>query len=168
MQTIAEPPLVRVLPADRAVLPDQALQIMEVAFDAMILIDARLRIAAWNSVAEETFGWRADEAIGREIVELVPERLRGTYRLGLPAVMIPASDLPPLRNRFETVAVRSDATRDDIARALYDDRSVVKQLAMRRTMRQPTCRQRPRPSPTPTRRDPLCGMASDAEFDGAS
>jgi hypothetical protein len=32
------------------------------------------------------------------------------------------------------VVARSDATREDIATALYDDRSVVKQLAMRRTM----------------------------------
>jgi truncated hemoglobin YjbI len=35
---------------------------------------------------------------------------------------------------YLSVAARSDATRDDIARALYTDRSVVKQLAMRRTM----------------------------------
>jgi hypothetical protein len=35
---------------------------------------------------------------------------------------------------YLSVAVRTDATRDDIGRALYTDRSVVKQLAMRRTM----------------------------------
>jgi hypothetical protein len=35
---------------------------------------------------------------------------------------------------YLSVVARSDATREDIARALYTDRSVVKQLAMRRTM----------------------------------
>jgi len=35
---------------------------------------------------------------------------------------------------FLSVAARSDATREDIGRALYNDRSVVKQLAMRRTL----------------------------------
>ena len=35
---------------------------------------------------------------------------------------------------YLSVAARSDATREDIAAALYTDRSVVKQLAMRRTL----------------------------------
>ena len=35
---------------------------------------------------------------------------------------------------YLSVAARSDATREEIARSLYADRSVVKQLAMRRTM----------------------------------
>ena len=35
---------------------------------------------------------------------------------------------------YLSLAARSDASREDVARALYDDRSVVKQLAMRRTL----------------------------------
>jgi PAS domain S-box-containing protein len=90
------------------VVSEQAWKIMEAALDAIVLVDAELRIVAWNDAAEATFGLSKDEALGREIVDLVPERLRGTYRLGLPAAMTPDSDIPALRTRFETVAVRSD------------------------------------------------------------
>jgi PAS domain S-box-containing protein len=87
---------------------EQAWKIMETALDATVLVDAELRIVAWNSTAEATFGWSREEALGREIVDLVPERLRGTYRLGLPAAMNPDSAIPALRTRFVTVAIRSD------------------------------------------------------------
>jgi PAS domain S-box-containing protein len=87
---------------------EQARKIMETALDATVLVDAELRIVAWNSAAEATFGWSREEALGREIVDLVPDRLRGTYRLGLPAAMNPDSAIPALRTRFETVAIRSD------------------------------------------------------------
>jgi hypothetical protein len=46
-------------------------------------------------------------------------------------VCLHATEAPSV---YLSVAARSDATRADIARALYDDRSVVKQLAMRRTL----------------------------------
>jgi PAS domain S-box-containing protein len=87
---------------------EQAWKIMEAALDAIVLVDAELRIVAWNGAAEATFGLSRDEALGREIVDLVPERLHGTYRLGLPAAMNPNSEIPALRTRFETVAIRSD------------------------------------------------------------
>jgi two-component system, sensor histidine kinase and response regulator len=113
MQTIPAPTLVNdevveAVPAPDPV-SDQARLIMEASHDAMLMIDQRLRIIAWNHAAEATFGWTAEEALGRDAVELmVPERLRGTYRIGLPAAMAPTADLPALRNLFETVAVGSD------------------------------------------------------------
>jgi PAS domain S-box-containing protein len=104
MQAIAE------LPPEPAAsgLSEQAWKIMDAALDAMVLVDAELRIVAWNAGAEATFGWSRAEALGRDAVDLVPERLRGTYRLGLPAAMDPDSEIPALNNRFETVAIRSD------------------------------------------------------------
>lgn len=113
MRTIPAPTLVpdEVVEAVPAADPvsDQARLIMEASHDAMLMIDQRLRIIAWNHAAEATFGWTAKEALGRDAVELmVPERLRGTYRIGLPAAMAPTADLPTLRNLFETVAVGSD------------------------------------------------------------
>ena len=108
MQTTAESPPWPASMADEAVLPDQARQIMDATLDAIVLVDAGLRIVAWNAAAEATFGWSAAEALGREVVELVPERLRGTYRLGLPAAMDPTTSLPILQDRIETVGIRSD------------------------------------------------------------
>jgi PAS domain S-box-containing protein len=108
MQTTAEPPSGHALRAAPAGLPEQAMQIMDAALDAIVLVDPRLRIVAWNAAAETTFGWSAAEAIGREVVDLVPERLRGSYRLGLPAALEQETNLPLLREQIETVAIRSN------------------------------------------------------------
>ena len=107
MQTTAEPsasPAGTVTP----LVPEQARQIMEAALDAIVLVDTRLQIVAWNAAAEAIFGWSTSEAIGREVVELVPERLRGTYRMGLPQAMDPANAVALSQDRIETVAIRSD------------------------------------------------------------
>jgi PAS domain S-box-containing protein len=116
MQSTADPPsfparqhALSAVPAQAmSTVPEQALQIMDAALDAMVLVDGDLRIAFWNATAEMIFGWSPAEALGREVVELVPERLRGTYRLGLPAAMDPNSTPPVLGTRLETVAIRSD------------------------------------------------------------
>jgi len=51
--------------------------IIESAQDAFIAVDLNGRITDWNAAAERMFGWRADEAVGRPLVELVvPERFR--------------------------------------------------------------------------------------------
>jgi PAS domain S-box-containing protein len=108
MQAIVEPPVEPAAFDHASALPEQARKIMDASLDAMVLIDAELRIVAWNARAEATFGFSRAEAIGREAVDLVPERLRGTYRLVLPAAMDPDSEIPAINNRFETVAIRSD------------------------------------------------------------
>ena len=107
MQTTVDPPS---LPAGMAepVVAEQAWQIMSAALDAIVLVDTRFRIVAWNAAAEATFGWSAAEAIGRDVVDLVPERLRGTYRMGLPGAMDPTNPLRLSEDRIETVAIRSD------------------------------------------------------------
>jgi PAS domain S-box-containing protein len=92
----------------RAELTEEARLIMDVSHDAILLVDPRLRIVAWNAAAEATFGWTEAQILGREVVDLVPERLRGTYRMGLPAAMAPNSELPALNQPMETIAIRSD------------------------------------------------------------
>jgi PAS domain S-box-containing protein len=58
--------------------------ILDGALDAVITIDAEGNIRYWNPQAERTFGWTRDEALGRELAELViPEAHRGTHREGL-------------------------------------------------------------------------------------
>ena len=108
MQTTAELPSVTAGTGAPPEVPEQVRQVMDAALDAIILVDGGLRIVAWNSAAEATFGWSAVEAIGLEIVDLVPSRLRGAYRLGLPALLEPSAETPDPRTRFETVALRAD------------------------------------------------------------
>jgi PAS domain S-box-containing protein len=57
---------------------------LEAALDAVVTMDHRGRVLGWNHAAETTFGYRADEAIGRDMADLiVPEPLRAAHRKGL-------------------------------------------------------------------------------------
>ncbi|MGN7613828.1 diguanylate cyclase domain-containing protein [Magnetococcales bacterium HHB-1] len=56
----------------------------EAAQDAMIEADREGRITFWNPAAEKLFGWRREEAIGRNVVETVmPKRFQMPARNGL-------------------------------------------------------------------------------------
>src|SRR6266536_1719065 len=57
---------------------------LEAALDAVVTIDHHGRITGWNHAAETTFGYRADEAIGRDLADLIaPHALRAAHRRGL-------------------------------------------------------------------------------------
>jgi PAS domain S-box-containing protein len=54
------------------------------ALDAVITADADGRIVGWNPRAEEVFGWRAEEVLGRPVDRIVlPARYRRAHRAGL-------------------------------------------------------------------------------------
>jgi two-component system sensor histidine kinase/response regulator len=58
--------------------------IIESALDAVVSMDLDGRISGWNSQAERTFGWTAEEAIGRRVSEtIIPPRLRDAHEEGL-------------------------------------------------------------------------------------
>src|SRR5215207_10862821 len=46
--------------------------LLENIHDAVTATDERYIITAWNKGAEQMFGWRADEALGRSVYELIP------------------------------------------------------------------------------------------------
>jgi PAS domain S-box-containing protein len=57
---------------------------LESALDAVVTMDHAGCVLDWNHAAEATFGYRAHEAIGREMAELiVPPSLRSAHRQGL-------------------------------------------------------------------------------------
>ena len=57
---------------------------LEAALDAVVTMDQRGRVVGWNHAAETTFGYRADEAVGRDMADLIiPLRLRPDHRRGL-------------------------------------------------------------------------------------
>ena len=52
------------------------------ALDAVVTMDHRGRVIDWNHAAETTFGYRADEAVGQDMAELiVPPPPRRTERV---------------------------------------------------------------------------------------
>src|SRR5918998_3503968 len=46
--------------------------LLENIHDAVIATDEHLLVTAWNKGAEQMYGWRADEALGRNVWEAVP------------------------------------------------------------------------------------------------
>jgi PAS domain S-box-containing protein len=69
--------------SDAAVI-DALTPVLETALDAVVVMRRDGSVAAWNKVAERTFGWSAAEAIGRPMAELIiPERYKEPHGSGL-------------------------------------------------------------------------------------
>jgi PAS domain S-box-containing protein len=49
--------------------------LFDIPGQAVIATDATGRILLWNAAAEELYGWRAEEVLGRSIVEVTPTSL---------------------------------------------------------------------------------------------
>ena len=63
---------------------DQVRWILDSAIDAAITMSEDGTVTGWNGHAETTFGWTRDEAISRDLSELImPERYRQRHRDGL-------------------------------------------------------------------------------------
>lgn len=64
--------------------PDDMLSLFDGALDAIIMIDTASKIIGWNRSAEQTFGYSRNEAMGRDLVELViPGHLRSAHHAGM-------------------------------------------------------------------------------------
>jgi PAS domain S-box-containing protein len=61
----------RVAEAELAQREEQLTDILQVAGDAFVSTDAQGRVTRWNTRAETTFGWPAEEAKGRSLADLV-------------------------------------------------------------------------------------------------
>ncbi|HEX8192027.1 MAG TPA: HWE histidine kinase domain-containing protein [Allosphingosinicella sp.] len=58
--------------------------VLETALDAVVVMRRDGSVAAWNKVAERTFGWSAAEAIGASMADLIiPERYKASHGGGL-------------------------------------------------------------------------------------
>lgn len=58
--------------------------VFETALDAVVAMWPDGTVAEWNAVAERTFGWTREEAVGRQMAELiVPPQLRAAHTEGL-------------------------------------------------------------------------------------
>lgn len=83
---------------------------LDVALDCIVMMDEAGRILEFNPAAVSTFGWRRDEALGRNVGDLlVPERLRAAHELGFRE----ANDTQSMRfsgQRAELTALRRDGT----------------------------------------------------------
>jgi len=84
--------------------------VIENANDAYVCMDQAGVVSDWNQQAQETFGWTADEAIGRRLDELiVPAHLRAAQRAGMKRYLSSGKSTM-LNKRMELTAVRKDGS----------------------------------------------------------
>ena len=84
--------------------------ILEAALDGVVSIDRQARVTYVNSAFEQIFGYRAAEATGRELADLiVPPSLRQAHRDGF-ARYLATGQQHILDRRIEMTAVRADGS----------------------------------------------------------
>ena len=89
---------------------ERARKILNVADSAFISMDDEGRITYWNIRAEETFGWTREQAVGRDVIELiVPERYREALREGFRRFKA-GGETRLVERRTEQVALRADGS----------------------------------------------------------
>jgi PAS domain S-box-containing protein len=88
----------------------RAASILDTALDCAISIDQHGRITYFNAAAERTFGYSADVALGKQMVDMVvPPRLRDQHLAGF-ARHLSTGHRTILDRRIELTAVRSDGS----------------------------------------------------------
>jgi PAS domain S-box-containing protein len=79
--------------------------IIETAHDAFVSMDAEGRITGWNAQATVTFGWTAEEALGRSLADtIIPLTYREAHRKGV-ARFLATGEGPVLGRRLELTAL---------------------------------------------------------------
>jgi PAS domain S-box-containing protein len=82
--------------------------VLKTALDAVVVMRTDGTIAAWNDVAERTFGWSFDEAHGRRMSEMIiPVQHREAHERGL-THFLDTGEGPVLDRHIEITALRRD------------------------------------------------------------
>ena len=84
--------------------------ILDTALDCIITIGSGGRVLEFNPAAERLFGFSRDEAIGKELADLIiPPRMREQHRRGL-AHYLKTGEGPVIGKRIEIAGVRKDGS----------------------------------------------------------
>ncbi len=84
--------------------------ILDTALDSIISCDSTGAVQEFNPAAEQTFGFRRADVLGRDLADLIiPPRLRDKHRRGL-AHYLATGEGPILNRRMEMTAVRADGS----------------------------------------------------------
>ena len=83
--------------------------IVDTAVDGIITIDAQGKVLSLNRAAEQLFGWRADELVGRNVNHLMPEPHRSAHD-GYLSHYLDSGDARAIGVAREVSALRKDGT----------------------------------------------------------
>jgi diguanylate cyclase (GGDEF)-like protein/PAS domain S-box-containing protein len=82
--------------------------VLDTAQDAFVAMDNAGHIVEWNRAAEQTFGWRRSQVVGRTLDEvIIPARLRRAHRQGLRRFMV-SGETYMIGTRREVPALHRD------------------------------------------------------------
>ncbi len=85
---------------------DRLRSVLDAALDCIVAVDGSGAVVEWNAAAEHTFGHRAEEALGRDLAELIaPPAQRAGF-----ARRLRSGEARMLDRRMETTAFRRDGT----------------------------------------------------------
>jgi PAS domain S-box-containing protein len=83
----------------------RAHMILDTAHDAFIGMDADGRIVQWNAQAEQTFGWKRNEVIGRSLADtIIPPGFREAHNAGMRRFLA-SGEAPVVNKRLELRAL---------------------------------------------------------------
>jgi len=83
--------------------------IIRSASDVIITADARGDIITWNPAAERIFGYSSQEAVGRPLTLIIPERFHAAHHEGLGRV-VNTSETHIMGQTVEVAGLRKDGT----------------------------------------------------------
>jgi PAS domain S-box-containing protein len=83
--------------------------IVEKARDAVMMVDNEGRISYWNLAAEKMFGFRSQEAVGRELTIIIPERYYKDFSEGFRSFK-DSGQGPAVGRTVESEAIRKNGT----------------------------------------------------------
>ncbi|MBC7993208.1 MAG: diguanylate cyclase [Rhizobacter sp.] len=84
--------------------------ILDQANDAFVSMDSQGRVLTWNGMAEQTFGWTRQEALGSAMSELIiPSGLRDAHKRGMQRYLS-TGEARVLDRRVELTALRRDGS----------------------------------------------------------
>ena len=83
--------------------------VIDNAIEAIISVDGRGNIVAWNPAAETIFGYSADESLGKPVTFIMPERFRKSHKKGLKQV-ISTGKLKIIGKTVEIAGLRKDGS----------------------------------------------------------
>ncbi len=94
----------------RRLSDEQLRATIEAALDCIVGMDERGCVIEFNPAAEETFGYRRGEVLGKRLADLIiPERYREAHAAGM-ARYLNGGDGPFLGRRVEVTAMRADGS----------------------------------------------------------
>ncbi|HEY4217899.1 MAG TPA: ATP-binding protein [Gemmatimonadaceae bacterium] len=84
--------------------------ILEIAADAIVTVDHQQHVVHFNQGAEETFGYSADDVIGKHLSVLIPARFRGTHDGHMERFAQSSVRARRMSDRREIFGLRADGT----------------------------------------------------------